>query len=96
MPQPIPSNSIRPLCVGERVQILPEFQDPGDDEFERIVIEVPADSPRVLIRTLIPEMEIQPTETIEASQLVGFTTTSPPSNCRRHVPSACLWHGPVG
>ena len=70
MSQPIPKNSIRPLLVGERVQIIPEFQDPGDEEFERVVIEAPADSPRVLIRTLIQGMAIQPTETIEAAKLV--------------------------
>jgi hypothetical protein len=70
MPQPIPFDSIRPLQVGERVQIVPEWQDPGDEEFECVVIEAPADSPRVLIRTLIPGMAIQPTETIEASKLV--------------------------
>ena len=70
MPQPIPFNSIRPLQVGERVQIVPEWQDPGDGEFACLVIEAPADSPRVLIRTLIPDMTIQPTETIEASKLV--------------------------
>jgi len=69
MSAPVPSNSIRPLLPGEKVRILPEFQDDGDDEFERIVIEAPADSPRVLIRTLIPGMDIQPTETIEASML---------------------------
>jgi hypothetical protein len=69
MPSPIPHNSIRPLSPGEKVRIRPEFQDPGDDQFERIVIEAPADSPRVLIRTLIPGMEIQPTETVEASML---------------------------
>ena len=55
MPQPIPSNSIRPLTVGERVQIIPELQDLGDEEFERVVIEAPVDSPRVLIRTLTTE-----------------------------------------
>jgi hypothetical protein len=70
MPRPIPSNSIRPLIAGERVQIVPEWQDPGDDEFERVVIEAPPGSPLVLIRTLIPGMEIQPAETIEASKLV--------------------------
>lgn len=69
MSQPIPSNSIRPLTVGERVQILPKWQDPGDGDFERIVIEAPPDSPRVLIRTTIPGMAINPTETIEASHL---------------------------
>jgi hypothetical protein len=49
MPQPIPFNSIRPLQVGECVQIVPEWQDLGDEEFACVVIEAPADSPRVLI-----------------------------------------------
>lgn len=69
MPSPIPHNSIRPLTAGEKVQIRPEFQDEGDNEFERIVIEAPDDSPRVLIRTIIPGMDLQPTETIEAWKL---------------------------
>lgn len=69
MPAPIPHNSIRPLIVGEMVRIRPEFQDPGDDQFETIVIEAPADSPRVIIRFLIPDMPIPPTQTIEAAQL---------------------------
>jgi hypothetical protein len=69
MSRPIPSNSIRPLVPGERVQILPQWRDPGDDEYERTVMEAPADSPRVLIRTSIPGMTINPTETIEASKL---------------------------
>lgn len=69
MPSPIPANSIRPLKSGEKVQILSKFQDKGDEQFERIVIEAPEDSPRVLIRTLIPGMEIQPMETVEASML---------------------------
>lgn len=77
MPAPIPHNSIRPLTVGERVRILPEFQDEGDDNYERIVIEAPADSPRVLIRTLIPGMHIQPTETIEARMLERIIDLGP-------------------
>jgi hypothetical protein len=90
MPQPIPSNSIRPLQAGERVQIVPEWQDPGDDEFERVVIEAPQDSPRVLIRTLIPGMELQPTETMEASKLVRvidlgrFTDIAPETVILQH------------
>jgi hypothetical protein len=51
------------------VRILPEFQDEGDDEFERIVVEAPADSPRVLVKTLIPGFEYAPTERIEARML---------------------------
>ncbi len=54
---------------GDRVRILPEFQDEGDDDFERIVIEAPADSPRVLIETRIPGMTYPPTERIEAKML---------------------------
>jgi hypothetical protein len=34
------------------------------------VIEAPADSPRVFIKTLIPGMNIPPTETIQASKLI--------------------------
>ena len=70
MNQPIPSNSNEPLKVGDRVQILPEWQDPGDDRFERFVIEASDDSTRVLIQTLIPGFQIQPTEWIEADKLI--------------------------
>jgi hypothetical protein len=90
MSQPVPSNSIRPLQVGEQVQIVPEWQDPGDEEFVCVVIEAPADSPRVLIRTLIPGMDFQPTETIEASKLVrvidfgDFANLDPEAVIRDH------------
>ena len=70
MNHPIPSNGTMPLKVGDRVRITPAWQDPGDDQYERIVIEVPVDATRVLIRTLIPDMAIQPTEWIEAGMLV--------------------------
>jgi len=70
MKQPIPSNGTLPLKVGDRVRIVPEWQDPGDDQYERLVIEVPVDTTRVLIRTLILDMTIQPTEWIEADKLV--------------------------
>lgn len=45
------------LKVGDRGRIKPEWQDEGDDEFERVVIEDPENSPRVLIKTLIPGFE---------------------------------------
>ena len=57
------------LKVGDRVRIKPEWQDEGDDEFERIVIEAPENSPRVLIKTLIPGFEYPSTERIEITKL---------------------------
>ena len=59
-----------PLRVGSRVRIAPEWQDPCDDDFERIIIEVPIDSPRVLARTRIPGFEHHPTEWIESNKLI--------------------------
>lgn len=58
------------LKVGDRVRIKPEWQDEGDDEFERIVSEAPENSPQVLIKTLIPGFEYSPTERIEISKLL--------------------------
>jgi hypothetical protein len=69
MNAPIPANCSRPIIPGDRVRILPEFQDAGDDAFERIVVEAPADSPRVLVRTIIPGFQISPTELIETRML---------------------------
>ena len=57
------------LKVGDRIRIKPEWQDEGDDEFERIVIEAPENSPRELIETLIPGFEYSPTESIEITKL---------------------------
>jgi hypothetical protein len=51
------------------VRIAPQFQDPGDDEFERVVTEAPEDCTRVLIETRIPGFQHNPTERIEASML---------------------------
>lgn len=59
--------------VGDRVRIHPDWQDPGDDDFERIVIEVPEGSPRVLVRTIIPGFTHHPTEWIEAERLIPGT-----------------------
>ncbi len=70
MKQPIPSNSTAPLKVGDKVQIVPEWQDPGDDKFERFVIEAPEGSTLVRIRAHMPELVFQPTEWIEADKLV--------------------------
>ena len=57
------------LKVGDRVRIKPEWQDPGDDEFERVVIEAPADCTRVLVQTIIPGFTHHPVVRIEVSML---------------------------
>ena len=61
--------SLEYFKVGDRVRIKPEWQDEGDDQWERVVIEAPENSPRVLIKTLIPGFEYPPTERIEISKL---------------------------
>jgi hypothetical protein len=68
----IPCNKAITFEVGDRVRIKPEWQDECDDQWERIVIEAPENSPRVLIKTLIPGFEYPPTERIEASKLEKF------------------------
>ncbi len=70
MKQPMPRNGTEPLKVGNRVQIVPEWQDPGDDQFERFVIEAPPDCTQVRIRAVVPSLVFQPTEWIEAERLV--------------------------
>jgi hypothetical protein len=74
MNRPIPRNGTDPLQVGDRVQIVPEWQDPGDDRFESFVIEAPPDATRVRIRTLIPGLFFHPTEWIEADHLIHIST----------------------
>lgn len=70
MKQPLPRGGTAPLKVGDRVQIVPEWQDPGDDRFESFVIEAPLDCTQVRIRTIIPDFAIHPTEWIEADHLI--------------------------
>ena len=70
MNQPIPRGGTEPLKLGDRVQIVPEWQDEGDERFERLVIEAPTDSTRVRIRIIIPGLIFQPTEWIEADHLI--------------------------
>ena len=76
MNQPIPRGSNEPLNVGDRVKIVPEWQDEGDDEFECLVIEAPTDSTRVRIRIIIPGLVFQPTEWIEADHLILINADS--------------------
>ncbi len=70
MNQPIPRNGTEPLQVGDRVQIVTEWQDPGDERFERLVIEAPPDTTQVRIRAIIPGFVFHPTEWIEADHLI--------------------------
>ncbi len=70
MKQPIPRGGTEPLKVGDRVQIVPEWQDPGDEKYERFVIEAPEDSTRVRIQAVVLGLVFQPTEWIEADKLV--------------------------
>ena len=70
MKQPIPRSGTEPLKVGDQVQIVPEWQDPGDEKYERFVIEAPPNTSQVRIRTIIPSLVFQPTEWIEADKLV--------------------------
>jgi hypothetical protein len=83
MNQPIPRNGTEPLKVGDRVQIVPEWQDPGDDKFERFVIEAPPDTTQVRIRTVIPSLVFHPTEWIAADYLIFIPT---PENQPTHIP----------
>jgi len=69
MNQPIPRNSTEPLKIGDRVQIVPEWQDPGDDRYERFVIEAPPNTTRVRIQAIVPNLVFQPVEWIEADKL---------------------------
>jgi hypothetical protein len=78
MKQPIPRNGTEPLKVGDRVQIVPEWQDPGDERFERFVIEAPPNTTQVRIRAIIPGLIFHPTEWIEADKLILIPTPKPP------------------
>ena len=56
--------SANPFKLGDKVLIRPEWQDEGDDQFQRVVIESPEGSDRVLVQTDIPTFSIKPTEWI--------------------------------
>jgi hypothetical protein len=66
---PNPRNIAIAFEVGDRVRIKPEWQDEGDDEFERIVVEAPGDCTRVLVQTIIPGFTHHPVARIEVSML---------------------------
>jgi hypothetical protein len=73
MKQPIPRHGTEPLKVGDRVQIVPEWQDLGDEKYERFVIEAPGDCTRVRIQAVVPGLFFQPVEWIEADKLVHIS-----------------------
>jgi len=66
---PLPHNQDSTFSVGDRVRIKSEWQDPGDDEFERVVIEAPEDCTRVLVQTIIPGFTHNPVARIETFML---------------------------
>ncbi len=70
MNQPIPRGGTEPLKVGDSVQIVPEYQDPGDNDYERFVIEAPPNITQVRILTIISGLHFHPTEWIEADHLI--------------------------
>lgn len=78
MKQPLPRGGTEPLKVGDRVRIIPEWQDPGDDRFESFVIEAPPNTTQVRIRTLVPDLVFHPTEWIEADFLTFIPTPELP------------------
>jgi hypothetical protein len=86
MNQPIPRTGTEPLKVGDRVQIVPEWQDPGDDRYERFVIEAPDDCTRVRIQAVVPGLFFQPVEWIEAYKLVHIPTINSESPTNQSIP----------
>ena len=76
MKQPIPHSGTAPLKVGDRVQIVPEWQDPGDGKYERFVIEAPPDCTSVRIQAVVPSLFFQPVEWIEADHLLLLPTNN--------------------
>jgi hypothetical protein len=70
MKQPIQRNETAPLKTGDRVQIVPEWQDQSDEKYERFVIEAPSDCTRIRIQAVVPGLFFQPVEWIEADKLI--------------------------
>lgn len=58
------------LKPGNLVRIHPEWQDLGDDDFDRIVYEVPDKGESVMIWTLVPGFQYPPIEWIQADWLI--------------------------
>ncbi len=56
------------ITKGQRVWIRPEWQDPGDDDYEWTAME-DEDGGRVLIQPRIPGMGVWPTQVINVAML---------------------------
>lgn len=52
------------LKIGDAVELLPEYQDPGDSEFEWVVVE-PEDSGRLVISPLGTGLKLVPKYAVE-------------------------------
>ena len=62
-------NFYRPFLKGDIVKILPEFQDPGDDEYTWVVM-TDEEKGRVDICPIDIQMNIKPWSTVEAAWIV--------------------------
>lgn len=83
---PMPRNGPEPLKVGDQVQIISEWQDPGDEQYERFVIKAPDDCTQIRIQTVVPSLVFQPGEWIEADKLICLplkTEHTNPQDLRR-------------
>lgn len=69
---PAPRAARAPIQRNEYVEILPQFQDPGDDEFVRVVIEG-EEKGRLTVATLGTGMRITPTSVLQ----VGWVRVVP-------------------
>lgn len=58
----------RRFKVGDLVEFLPEFRDPGDEDFEWTVVS-DEEKGRVDVRPATPGLTIAPTYTVEVSWL---------------------------
>lgn len=64
----MPTEWSEPLKLGEIVELLPEYQDPGDAEFEWVVVE-PEERGRLCISPVGTGMQIAPRYPVERSWL---------------------------
>lgn len=66
--QRVTTDYSKPLKLGDRVELLPEYQDPCDSEFEWVVVEQ-EDNGRLFISPLGTGLQIAPRYPVESSWL---------------------------